>query len=287
MSGLSCVRTELTTLPFLLSDLRPYAPLLPISRGWIALEYLADPEVNVPTIRGFAAWPCTVGILRCPSSNRASLQSPGVRSPRLRAAKRLPVAGGKLFDCASHCDPVNIASQIFVPDPYFEASFTTLLVSVRLVQRYLAQRFFTKMHQDRVDRDTVQPGRKRGSSPKAGELAERQDERILRKVFRLGDIVGHAQTYGVDSSLVRIKQGGKCVRVPFLSALYQFKSRGNLFRRNVVVHRSLLFGVEVDLAESSAGIESSLSSATCICAQLLLDHFVSDRSRYPDCCRLA
>ena len=78
----------------------------------------------------------------------------------------------------------------------------------------LASAPFAKVHQYRIHRHPVQPGRKRRVATKRGEFSEDVNEGILRQVLRFGDIFRHPQADCHDARFVRLIQHGKSIRVP-------------------------------------------------------------------------
>src|SRR5688572_7121947 len=61
---------------------------------------------------------------------------------------------------------------------------------------------FSEVHQDLIDSQTVQPGGESRLSAKASDFAKQLNERFLRKVLRLGDVLCHAQTYRINATMM-------------------------------------------------------------------------------------
>src|ERR1700688_3903243 len=92
----------------------------------------------------------------------------------------------------------------------------------------------------------MQPRRKGRIATKARNLAEHLQKCVLREILRFRGIIGHAQTDGVDSCLVGMKQCAKRIRIALLGALDEI--RGKRFRTTrVAIHESFLSDVESKL----------------------------------------
>ena len=63
---------------------------------------------------------------------------------------------------------------------------------------------FAEMHQDLIDRQTVQPGRKGRFTAKASNFSKELNEDLLCEVLSLRDIAGHAQAERVNPTIVSL-----------------------------------------------------------------------------------
>src|SRR5258706_13600914 len=60
----------------------------------------------------------------------------------------------------------------------------------------------SEMHQNLVDRQPVQPRRKRRIAAKTADLAKKLDKNFLREVFGLGLAAGHPQAEAVSAAVI-------------------------------------------------------------------------------------
>src|SRR5579864_6206702 len=141
--------------------------------------------------------------------------------------KNRSVTARKFPQCARQRDAVDQAGEAIVFGSVLAAYLAAITFAVRLVERNLSQSFPAKVHEHCVDRNAVKPRRKGGVSAEGHNLAKNLQERLLSKILRFRDIVGHPQTYRVDARLVRVKQSGKRLRVPLLGALDQVRIEKN------------------------------------------------------------
>lgn len=68
-----------------------------------------------------------------------------------------------------------------------------------------------KVHQDLIDRQAMQPGRKSRLATKASYFAKELDEDLLREVFGLRDVLRHAKAERINATvmaLVKLLEGG-------------------------------------------------------------------------------
>ncbi len=92
----------------------------------------------------------------------------------------------------------------------------------RLIKRNRWRRFApAKLHQHRIDRDTIQPRRKCSISAERTDRAEHLQESLLSQIFCFSDIFRHEQAHRINAILVLLKQCGKGLLVARLRALYQ------------------------------------------------------------------
>jgi hypothetical protein len=86
------------------------------------------------------------------------------------------------------------------------------------VERQLPRLALAKAHQDCVDCNPVEPGRKGGVAAERVQATENLNEGILRQVLGQRSITRHEQTKGVNAPLVLFEQGRKCLLVSLSSA---------------------------------------------------------------------
>src|SRR5271155_2548069 len=92
----------------------------------------------------------------------------------------------------------------------------------------------------------MKPRRKRRISTEGSNLAEYLQERILGEIFRFGRVVGHAQTDGINTCLVRMKQSRKRIGIAVLGAVNNVGIQRNCARTcRVAVHRNAPFKSQV------------------------------------------
>ncbi len=131
----------------------------------------------------------------------------------------------------------------------------------------------------------MQPGGKCRVSTEAGDFAKHLQKCVLRKVFRLRGIIGHAQTNRINAGLMRMKKSCERLRITFLSALNQVRSQRNrCCNRRIAFHQSLPFRYRFHSRSHAAKCRfhtrklkdrsaDGLSSAACTCVCLLLYQF--------------
>ncbi len=127
------------------------------------------------------------------------------------------VPGGQFPDRPDQSDAIDRAGKPVVPTPIFTANQSGIPV-IRLIQRNLVHGFLAEMHQNRIDRDAMEPGGECRVTSKRDQLAEHLQKRILSKILGFRDVVGHAQADGINPRLVRVKNGGKRIGIALLSA---------------------------------------------------------------------
>ncbi len=86
---------------------------------------------------------------------------------------------------------------------------------------------FAQVHEDEVDGETVQPGGEGALATEAIELAKEMKEGLLGHVLGFGYVAQHAETEGVDTSLVKSVERGKGVSVALFGALDRFGFAGD------------------------------------------------------------
>ena len=59
-----------------------------------------------------------------------------------------------------------------------------------------------EVHQDLIDGQPVQPGRKRRLTPKASYFSKELNEDLLRKVFGFRHVAGHSQAEGINPAIM-------------------------------------------------------------------------------------
>src|SRR5689334_3378176 len=74
------------------------------------------------------------------------------------------------------------------------------------------------MHQNRVDRNPVEPGGKRGIAPERADLPEELEKHLLCQVFRLRHVSKHAQAKTVDVPAMSFVKALKSRSVALLCA---------------------------------------------------------------------
>ena len=76
---------------------------------------------------------------------------------------------------------------------------------------------FAKAHEHGVTGNLMEPGGEGGLSPELADAAEHGEKSLLSQIFSLCWIFHHAQTEGVDPSIMPAIEKIKCSRVALLS----------------------------------------------------------------------
>ena len=63
---------------------------------------------------------------------------------------------------------------------------------------------FAKVHQDLIDGQPVQPGRKGRFTTKASNFSKELNEDLLCKIFSLRDVAGHSQTERINPAIMSL-----------------------------------------------------------------------------------
>lgn len=114
---------------------------------------------------------------------------------------------GQLGNSAVQGDPVNHWHVVGVLRAFHDLNWR-LAVLGRLLHSHTT---LAKVHQDLVDGQPVQPGRKCRLTPETANLSKELNEDLLREVFCLRDISHHSQAEGVNPpvvALVKFLEGG-------------------------------------------------------------------------------
>jgi len=122
-----------------------------------------------------------------PPSNAIAARFLVLRSPRLRATENSSVPGGQFPDRRSEhtidrAGKAGCPCSIFTNKPVWHPGY-------RLIQRNLVQALLADMHQNRIDREAIEPGGDCRVTSKRGQLAEHLQKRILRKILGLRGVV--------------------------------------------------------------------------------------------------
>ena len=83
-----------------------------------------------------------------------------------------------------------------------------------LVEGDLREYFFAQVHENDVDRETMQPGGKRGVAAKGCDFAIELEKGVLGKILGLLNISGHAETEGVDTPFMQAVQSFEALESP-------------------------------------------------------------------------
>jgi hypothetical protein len=116
------------------------------------------------------------------------------------------IAGGKLSNRFVERDAVNDRHTVWILGP-LDDLHGRLAVLGRLLHPDPA---LPEMHQDLIDRQAMQPGRKSRLAAKASYFAKELDEDLLREVFGLRDVLRHPKAQGVNAAvmaLVKLLEG--------------------------------------------------------------------------------
>lgn len=101
--------------------------------------------------------------------------------------KNRSVSAGQFLDCFVKCQPVNVTRTFSDRlDDVLQIAYLAFLGSL-----FILHASFAEVHQDVIDRHTVQPGREGGFTTKTADFAEELNEDFLRQVFSLSRICQH------------------------------------------------------------------------------------------------
>lgn len=112
------------------------------------------------------------------------------------------ITGRQLLDGVAERDAVNDRHvvRVFRAFNYLDRS---LAVVCGLLHPHAA---FAEVHQDLVDRQTMQPSGKRRLTAKAADLSEELNKDFLREVFGFGSVRRHAKAQRIDAPVVTLIQ---------------------------------------------------------------------------------
>jgi len=105
-----------------------------------------------------------------------------------------PVTGGKIGHRAFQRQPVNGAGQGQIGSPKAPPRISLRCGFHGFIHRHERQPFLSQMHQHYIDRQSVQPGGKRGVAAERGNLAVQLKKCFLGQILGLCHIPHHAQT---------------------------------------------------------------------------------------------
>ena len=129
------------------------------------------------------------------------------------------IAGGKRCDGSLERDAVYRTGERLIAGAEVALGSVVLGGVDGLFERDQLQALLAQMHEHQVDGEAVQPGGEGGLAAEAAELAEEVEEGLLGHVLGLGYVAEHAQTEGVDATLVQRVELCESVRVAVLGAL--------------------------------------------------------------------
>src|SRR6478735_1006107 len=112
----------------------------------------------------------------------------------------------QLRNCLVECNPVDHRHRIRVLSSLNDLDWGFAVLGCLLEP----DASFAEVHQDLVDRQTMQPGGERGFTTKTADFAKELDKDFLSEVFGFGYIPGHPQAeriYAAVVALVKLFEG--------------------------------------------------------------------------------
>src|SRR4029079_3358310 len=118
------------------------------------------------------------------------------------------VARWKSIDCIFQLQSIKGAGQYIVLGSVILLG-RLLFALVFIVKRNYLQALLAKLHQHNVDRHAMQPGGESRLASQRPYLTTQLEKSFLGALFSFRRVCGHAQTQGVDASLMKVIENFK------------------------------------------------------------------------------